>query len=201
MVKTYERANADTIGLLKTVMQKSHAELVDLKVRVVVLMVRPETVIDQETKQERPKGPAIKEHGHSAAARIKLGKAQDRLLAKYDALIEIDDLIWEMLSKDQRQALLDHELTHLGIRTNKDGVICNDDGTPKLETVPDDYMLTGFFSVIERHREHALEARSLRVVCENSQFLFEFMGSRRTAVKGGAAVQKTAAKVLETAGV
>jgi hypothetical protein len=59
--------------------------------------------------------------------------------------------------------LYDHELTHLKVVTDVHGaVIMDDDRRPKLKTIPDDIVMTGFLSVIRHYGEQALEYRSLQ---------------------------------------
>jgi len=159
MGKLYRQAEQDVLELLDEVMRKYHRQLSDEKVVVAVLMVHPEA-----DRSGQAKAPAVVCHGHSALAKIRLAKVAERVLGKYDALIELDAPAWTQLPEAPRRALLDHELTHLVLCCDaNDETREHGDGRPKRTLQPDDYMLTGFVSVVARHGQHAPEGQPFRL--------------------------------------
>lgn len=160
MSKIYEKADADVMAILDDVMQEYHPELASLDLAIGVTMVTPNI-----NEKGEPTGPAITLHGAPAAACIKLVKIKDRIHNGLDAAIDIDKERWENYSDGERRALLDHELTHLVIVRDGDGVMkTHDDMRPKLAMRPDDFTLTGFHEVIERHGTDAIEFQSIKTV-------------------------------------
>ena len=171
MGRAYQPASEEVIELLQRVTDEHHEDLADEKVYVAVLMVHPEL-----DKQGRPKAPALMCHGHPALAKIRLANVAERVLAKYDAVMEINAPSWEKYPEESRLALLDHELEHLVICESNDGAPRrHGDGRPKLALRPDDWMFTGFASIVDRHGEHAPEVIVMRNLHERCQGLFAFM--------------------------
>src|ERR1019366_9477538 len=62
------------------------------------------------------------------------------------------------LSETRRLALLDHELTHLVLRCDEDGLKHDDIGRPTFKIKQHDFDLGGFAEVVERHGEASVEA-------------------------------------------
>lgn len=167
-MKTYERADKTTDGCVATVMAQYHPALVKERVRVGLLMVHPDVGVDGT-----PKSPALKFAGSGVTAKIAIASVRERLLANVDAVLQIDAWRWDTLSEEQQAALIDHELEHLEIKVDADGITeRHEGGRPKLRTRPDDWVLTGFESVVERHGKNALEWQALRNVGEQLQFDF-----------------------------
>lgn len=100
----------------------------------------------------QPKGPALKVHGYPAAALVKIVTLRDRVAGLPDALCVIDGDQWPDWTAERRQAVLDHELTHLHPTGDTD-----DANRPKLEMRLHDIQIGGFLEVIQRHEEEALE--------------------------------------------
>ena len=171
MAKGYEKADPEVRGLLKRAIEKWHPELAEFKARVQVLMVSPELDGNDE-----PKAPALTGNGgHPALAKVRIAKPRDRLLAKYDVLIEIDAHAWADLIEAERLAVLDHELEHVVIARDSGGAEkFNDDKTIKLRTRRDDWCLTGFHAVASRQNEYALEVQAIKAITTEHQELFPF---------------------------
>ncbi len=160
------------MAVLNRMMADHHRRLAAEKVRVAVLMIHPPVNKDGDKI-----GPAIKHAGVEVAGRIKVATARERVLAEVEAIMEIDAEFWDTLVIESQAALIDHELEHLVILIDKEGVTRRHPGNlPVLATQPDDWMLTGFRSVVDRHGAHALEAMAIRELYEGFQMVFEFMG-------------------------
>jgi hypothetical protein len=178
MEKAYTKAPKSVMDILNCAMNDWHPDLEKAKVRIAVVMVKPEL----DDKGE-PKAPAITHAGHTAAAKVRLAKPGERLCGMYDAMVEIDEFLWDSLDDESQVALLDHELEHLGIQYDADGFLRrNDDGSPKLKLKKDDWCLTGFEAVARRHKNAALEVKAIRDVVKNCQMQFEFPSPLSMAV-------------------
>lgn len=179
MSKRIERPGDAAIELLQQAIREWHPELSKAGARIALLMVWPPVDVDG-----RPTGPAIKQAGFAAVGRASLARPRERLLVGCDAVVEVDAEAWEGLLDDGRLALLDHELEHIVVVV-KDGEIARyADGHPQLKLRPDDWMLTGFASVVRRHGRQAIEVTALRRVHEACQELFEFMVDEQKPQRG-----------------
>ncbi|GEM_PF-1812853 len=182
MGKIYEKADAEVMSLLHDVIAEYHPELASLDLEIGVTMVTPNV-----NNKGVVVGSAIMLHGAPAAACIRLVTLKERIHNGLDAAIDIDKERWDGYGEANRRALLDHELTHLVIVRDGDGVMkTHDDMRPKLAMRPDDFTLTGFHEVIERHGKDAIEFQSIKTVTSRwEQQLFDWAGDGSTGSKRG----------------
>lgn len=105
-------------------------------------------------------GPALTSNGYPAMATIKATSLKERaVVGTADALLTLDGDRIDELSEAQFTALIDHELYHLSLVTDKDGAIVRDDlGRPKLKMRKHDIVVGGFSYIVEKHKQNALEA-------------------------------------------
>lgn len=170
MGKRIEKADAAARKLLTQTLTKWHKELADAEVKVALLLVYPEIDADGD-----PKGPALKFAGMPVDAKVRLCDARQRLLSRYDAIIEVDGYAWEHFGVEGRVALLDDELEHVVVMVANAQVQRHEDKRPKLKLRPDDYRLSGFYAVADRHRGQSNEVKHLRDLYRKCQLLFGFM--------------------------
>lgn len=164
MPTTYQLADAEVLDLLAEVMGEHHPQLAEAKVRVAVVMA------------SNPDGPAIKQAGYPALAKIKVVSLKDRVTKGRDAELLVDEREWYDFHHKHRLALLDHELSHLTLvmlPPDKLRAARSDDpdapawalddlGRPKLKTVNGDWNPgDGFMAVVARHGEFAIEFLNL----------------------------------------
>jgi hypothetical protein len=134
---------------------KYHPAMREAGVKVVSIMARSFDANEEPI-------PAVKLGGCPCLAKVRTYNLKQRHLTGFDAEIMVDGDRWDDLEEGQRIALLDHELNHLQLCIGMDGRLKLDDlGRPKLKTIPDDWMLTGFTCVIERHGKMANEATAV----------------------------------------
>jgi hypothetical protein len=200
MAKVYTKAAKPMDDLVRQVMHKHHKHLESEKIKIGTVFV--ETDADETTGAVPP---ALTDHGMPCLAKIRLAPTRDRILHGFDAVLEIDSLEFEGLSTPQRVALVDHELTHLCFKTNKDGEYVRDgSGRAKLELRPHDWELTGFTSVVERHKGNAVEALNFRRVQRTHQIggqgVFDFM-LEQVVKDAGEKLLSPAGAAKKTAGV
>jgi len=174
MGRTCSEANKTSTDLLTHTMEKQHQWLLDEQVRVRFLMVDP-----PRDKSNMPTAPALQLAGHSCAGKIKLCNARERILSGgIDVVLEVDAPAWKNFDKKRREALLDHELTHVEPKRDAAGATLHDEtGRALLFLKPDDYLVTGFYEVALRHEEMSLEVVSLGrllVQGEIGQLVFDF---------------------------
>jgi hypothetical protein len=149
--KIYEKASPEIHELVKRVMQTYHAQLFDLAVKVAATMVSKFDADDQLL-------PCLRLHGNSVFAMIHLVRGSQRVHVNHDAEILIDAFTWTNASEETQIAVIDHELEHVVIAKDRLGVVKKDDnGHVKLRMKADDYALTGFYAVVERHGVNSAE--------------------------------------------
>lgn len=97
-------------------------------------------------------GPAVTGNGYPADAKVKVVSLKDRALGRADAEIIIDANRWESFTDAEQDALLDHEIQHLKVRTNAVGAILYDDcKRPKLQLRNHDHQFGWFDCIARRH--------------------------------------------------
>lgn len=170
MPTIYTKADDEAVDLIKSVMKKHHKKLHEAGVTIDAVFACAETDEDGN-----PKGNPVKLAGYVCAATIQRANLKQRALGHADAIITIDGDQWNDFSNEEREALIDHELTHM-VPQWEDGKLVTDDlGRPKLKTRLHDWQLGGFAEVVERHGQAALECQMIRrVEQKHGQLLFGF---------------------------
>lgn len=161
-------AAADSVDRM---MEQYHSELRDAGVTVSVLMASAET----DEHGEPVGGPAVTAQGYPCEAKIQVTPYRYRVLSVADAQITVDADIWDILTNRQRDALIDHELTHLELSVDDSGAVVRDDcERPKMRIRKHDRVLGAFDSVVCRHGESSPEHRQWEAIAEakTQQWLF-----------------------------
>lgn len=194
MPTTFMLADADAHERVGRMMARHHPQLRDAGVVVGVLFASNED------------GPALAHKGSTVAATMQVVSLKDRVLKEVDAQMVINREVWEELSPAQRDALCDHELSHLalkkfaywtllgpdgkpkrgpdGLETGEQELRCDLDdlGRPKLVGVPGDVDVgDAFKAVVERHGIAAMEYRNLTRAGEWAERAYDgYLGGRAT---------------------
>lgn len=162
MSRIVEAAGPDIDRLVADVLDQHHPELAEASVKVKTLLVT-----------NPAGGPALRWHGTAAAARIRRCNERDRFLVGADLIIELDAESWAGYSPATHAAVLDHELEHVVVLTDRAGKLkLHPDGRPKLGLRDHDWLLGGFNSIVDRHGPAALEAVALETVVKQGQGYF-----------------------------
>lgn len=166
---TYERADKSVERLADELLKKyeTHAPLVNAGVKIDLIFARGSR--DEEGNQT---GDAITHQGRRALGLAKINNLKDRVMGRGDAEIQLDGDYWPTITDDQQAALLDHELHHLSLKSDKHGNVKFDDhGRPMLKMRKHDVEF-GWFSVIaQRHGKASIEQRQAAALMEmNGQF-------------------------------
>lgn len=175
-VKTYSQA-PDVSDLIDSVRADHHDDLESVTIGGLF-------AFDTESSL-----PVLKHQGYAAGAVVRITPLKDRALGMADATIVVDRAGWLALSQRQRAALIDHELTHLAVKTEeeegaKDPVPVFDAlGRPKLLMRKHDHQFGWFDEVAQRHGEASPEVRQARVLMESSGQLYFDFDPRATASK------------------
>lgn len=126
----------------------------------------------------------LKHQGYPASAVIRITPTRDRALGMADANIVVDRATWMTLSARQRNALIDHELTHLERDVDEETEAFQFDSLdrPRLSMRRHDHQFGWFDSIAERHGDASPEVRQAKVLMESSgQLYFDFGGKQSKA--------------------
>lgn len=193
-MKTYRLADDACRTPFEIAIAKHHPELAD-KVNVAIIMVMPAL-----GKDGKPTAPAVSHAGSPAFATIQITSAKDHPICPHDAVIRVDEYKFDLMPIESQVALFDHELSHLELMRDKNGqLVSHDNGRPKIQSVPDDYALTGFFKVWQRHGKNAIERIAIGDVLEEAherkaQMTFGFMESAKPVTTSKKSSKKKTAK-------
>lgn len=154
-MSTYSLPNDDLKNALDNVMSQYHPHLRDAGLSVDILLAHAPTDANGDTV-----GPAIKLHGHACCATIRVLGLRDRVAGRGDAEMLVDGDKWNTWPEDQLRAILDHELTHLGLKVSDGGVVRRDDiGRPVLRLRHHDRQFGWFDAVARRHASASIEVQ------------------------------------------
>lgn len=128
--------------------------------------------------------PVLEHQGYPAGAVCRITSLRDRASGMTDASIVVDRSTWLDLSQPQRDALIDHELTHLKwVYDQKTGKRRSDSlGRPKLKMRKHDHQFGWFDDVAKRHGQASHEVMQARALMATAgQLYFDFEPRKRAA--------------------
>lgn len=161
MPTTYDKTPDEVLHLINETMEKYHPDLTNNGVTVDALFA------------ENSNGDPLKHGGYPALAYVKITNLRNRIKGFADAEITIDRLVWNGLSQDQRASLIDHELHHLQVKTDKDGNTKTDDADrPKLGLKKHDYQFGWFREIAARHGQNSMECYQANMILKNDGLTF-----------------------------
>jgi hypothetical protein len=154
-MKVYEKAEPHVYHKAESLIKQFHPELQKAELTLDILMATNEA------------GDAVSHGGYPALAVVRITNLKDRVLGMADAQITIDARAYENMTDEQRNALLDHELTHLQVLYDDDHLMKTDDiGRPKLKMKKHDYQFGWFRVIAERHGRASPEVYQARILWE-----------------------------------
>ncbi len=168
----FERAKDGVNVQVAKIMEKYHGDLHKSGCTVDVLMASPTT-----SEQGEVESAPLKKNGYPCVALIKIVGLADRVAGLSDVMLKIDAEKWKEMSMKQKDALIDHELTHLIVKTDKDGNAKRDDqDRPKLQMKRHDYELGIFTDVIRRHERDSVDYQAFDAIAKTiGQMNLQFM--------------------------
>jgi len=115
--------------------------------------------------KDRPINDALTNNGIKALGITRKIPLKDRALGRGDAEIALDGDWWKVATDDQQAALLDHELHHIEIKSDKHGNVQYDDlNRPQLRLRKHDQEFGWFNCIAERHgaaSQERIQAKSI----------------------------------------
>ena len=163
-MKQYSAVSDDVIGHVEAIRAKHHIHLFGVTIGLLF-------VFSDESEQ------VLEHEGYRAAAVAKIVGLRERAAGMADALIVFDRYVWSGLSSKAKDALVDHELTHIV------PVIKEDTGAPKHDSLgrfklrmrKHDHQIGWFDDVVNRHAEHSVEMQQVaEILAGNGQMFFDF---------------------------
>jgi hypothetical protein len=150
--KTYTRCSDDVARIVRDLIDQHYPDLRHAKVRIDLLNVAA-----------ADGNHALFLHGHPCAAVIRKTNTRERAAGRGDAEIVIDREHYLKLTDRQRTALLDHELYHLEVLTDRNDTLRHDtNGRPCLGLRDHDYEVGWFHEIAERYGEDSAEVMQAR---------------------------------------
>jgi len=141
------------------------ADLAEVDLKLTVL-----TAHAARDSEGTPKGPAIKHQGYAAHAVIKINSHQKRVEGCGDVTIIVDGDNCSEWSERRLEAILVHELTHLVVVRDNEGVIKSDDcGRPKLKMRLHDVQIGVFTEVAKEYGCDSVDYEQLNDVAQYVQ--------------------------------
>ena len=160
MSKNYEMASQEDVKLMNEIIDKHYKELRDYDIQIGLFYLYPKL-----DKDGNSKGPSIKSQGVACAANIRIVSDLNRLTDNTDVKIVLAQEIWSKISKEEKEAILDHELYHLVIakdpKTDEPLTISETSDKVKLKMKVHNIVLWGFSDIIERHKMNSQELQIL----------------------------------------
>ena len=94
---------------------------------------------------------------------IKIKGAREHNLKNIDIEITIDSLYWQNASIEERKSTIDHELTHIVVKLDKEGLPkVDDDGLVCFKMRRHDLVYWGFKEILERNKTNSIEYQSFK---------------------------------------
>lgn len=161
--KRYCVASDDVKDRITKMVMAHHSHLADLRIDSLFVFSDDDEAV-------------LTHQGYPAMAVVKIVSTKERAAGLGDALIVFDRHSYDLLTMKQRDALIDHELTHLLLVFDKDGHKKKDClGRPKLEMRQHDRQFGWFDDVAQRHGENSQEVIQAKALIEEArQLYFDF---------------------------
>lgn len=165
-MKTFARAPDSTTERVNAIIAKFHPDLHAVSVRVDCV----------STVNTDPDEPALLLHGYPCAAVVRVLGSKDRAMGRGDAEIVFDEAGYIAMSDQEKDALIDHELTHLVVKKKPSGrAMLDEHNRPKLEMRLHDRQFGWFDQIAQRHGSASLECKqALGLVLKAKQVYFNF---------------------------
>lgn len=169
-MSTYQKADSAVREMAEKILEQfeTHKPLLEYKVKIDFVFAF--AAVDNFGD---PKGPALTRHGVGAWGITRKLGLKDRAMGRGDAEISLDGDWWEKATEARRRALLDHELHHLEVKLDDDGILVKDElHRPKLKLRKHDVEVGWFAIVAGRHGGASLEIEQARALMDSYGQLF-----------------------------
>lgn len=161
-MKTYSAASSDLDDCIARMQRENHPDLDGVSIAALF-------VFDEESSDS-----VLKHQGYPAAAIVRITPVRDRKLGVADAVIVVDRSAWQLLVHTEKDALVDHELTHLTRAVDDETGIpkCDAVDRPKLRIRQHDHQFGWFDEIAQRHGDASPEKRQAKRLVDSTQQLY-----------------------------
>jgi Putative phage metallopeptidase len=163
---TFERCDKSVETLAKDLLGKfdTHKPVLALDVKIDFVFAYADV-----TDQGKILNDALTKGGIKALGITRAIGLKDRALGRGDAEIAIDGDWWKLATEDQQAALLDHELHHLAVKSDRAGNAQYDDlGRPQIKLRKHDIEVGWFRCIAERHGAASQERIQARQIMDRA---------------------------------
>jgi hypothetical protein len=161
---TYQKCEKAVAELASSLINKydTHKPLEQLKVKIDLVFAFAD--VDEKGRQLND---ALTKNGIKALGITRKIPIKDRVLGRGDAEIALDGDYWGNASEEEQAALLDHELHHVAVQTDKNGNAQFDDiGRPKIKLRKHDVEVGWFRIIAERHGIASQERQQAKAIMD-----------------------------------
>ena len=161
---TFERCDKSIETLAKELIEKydSNKPLAICKVKIDYVFAYAD--LDEK---DRPVNDALTKNGVRVLGIARKISLKDRALGRGDAEIALDGDWWQKATDEQQAALLDHELNHIAVKSDKNGNVQFDDlGRPQIKLRKHDVEVGWFKCIAERHGGASQEQIQAKVIMD-----------------------------------
>jgi len=171
-MKTYAKPEEELLQQVESVKAAYHKRLCEAGVTIDVLMAYGSRDADGQIT-----APAIAVGGYQAMASIRITNLRERTKGNGDAEMLIDADNWFDLDERTQAAVIDHELVHLDLTLDKNGMVATDDmDRPKMSLKKHSRQYGWFDEVVQRHGEYCLESQQCRAFLDGTYKQLWFPG-------------------------
>jgi hypothetical protein len=165
MPTTFKPCDKSVADMVKAILESEadHADIYSADVKLDLVFACPPTDDDGKVI-----GVALKKNGRRSYAQTRICNLRERAKGHGDAEIVIDADHWESINDAEQRAILDHELTHIHVKTNKAGDALTDDlSRPILKLRRHDIEVGWFTSIAKRNKIASIECKQAAEIMEN----------------------------------
>ena len=161
---TFKKCDKAVHELSEAILKKfeSHRPLIDTICQIDLVFA----YCDRDEDTGQPLNDALSHGGRKALGVCRVIPLKDRVLGRGDAEISLDGDWWTDASDEQREALLDHEMHHISIKTSKRVYLFDDLGRPQIKLRKHDVEVGWFACVADRHGANSMEQIQARQIME-----------------------------------
>lgn len=120
-------------------------------------------------KDDNLKTPALQKYGKPIYAQTKLVSSFNRLTDDIDVKIVINKDIWDDLSDEERNAVLDNELASIEVKEDKEGApiyISEDSDKVQLKLKKPDFFIEGYLDILNIHGKNYIPWKESKNIAE-----------------------------------
>lgn len=161
---TFQRADKSVEELAKELIEKYETHKPLAVVEVAIDYVFAFGDVDDNGKQLND---ALTKNGLKCLGIARKLPLKDRAMGRGDAEISLDGDWWKIATEDQQAALLDHELHHIAVKSDKAGNVQYDDlNRPQIKLRKHDVEVGWFKCIAERHGSASQERIQAKAIMD-----------------------------------